>query len=288
MATTRKQNAYNYLRHRLLDGTFVPNQRLFPADLAKEIGVSHIPVREAISQLQSEGLVEQIPRRGVFVRQADREEIIELIELRSILERSGAGLAARRINDGQIEELRDRLKELREVGESLRSASAEEMRDRFARWMLIDMEFHLVLLRAAGNRRMLEFFESTHLMMHMFGHRTDHPGGWADMDSFMTRGYEQHRDIYRAVRRHDAKAARRAMGVHMLSARRNILSRFDWLGQQQSVDESQTSDFPDSVRKTLSNIEKQHMRDADDPAEKATRRKPKRKTKRNTRQGKEE
>ncbi len=277
MATTRKQNAYNYLRHRLLDGTFAPNQRLFPADLAKEIGISHIPVREAIGQLQSEGLVVQIPRRGVFVRQPDREEIIELIELRSILERSAAGLAARRINDGQIEELRNRLKELRDVGETLRTAPAEEMRDGLARWMVADMEFHLVLLRAAGNRRILEFFESAHLMIHMFGHRTDHPGGWADMNTFVKRAYKQHRDIYRAVRQHDAKAARRAMGVHMLRARRNILSRFDWLQQQQSTDAPQAKDFPDSMRKTLSNIEKQHIQDATKSGDNTTKRKRKHK-----------
>ena len=159
MATTLRQNAYDYLRRRVLDGTFSPGERLSPAAVARSLGVSHIPVREAITQLQSEGLIVQFPHRGVFVRQADREELIELMELRSVLERSAAGWAARRINGAQLDELHARLSELGEAGNQVRVASPEELHDALARWMLGDMEFHLVLLRAARNRRMCEFLE---------------------------------------------------------------------------------------------------------------------------------
>ena len=79
------------------------------------MGVSHIPVREAISQLCSEGLVEQIPRRGAFVRQPNRQELVELIELRKVLECNAAAQAARRIGDADLAELKKHLFALHEV-----------------------------------------------------------------------------------------------------------------------------------------------------------------------------
>ena len=79
---TLKQRAYRYIRQAMSEGVLSAGDRLSPAALAKEIGISHIPVREAISQLYSEGLVEQLPRRGAFVRRPGREELVELIAIK--------------------------------------------------------------------------------------------------------------------------------------------------------------------------------------------------------------
>jgi DNA-binding GntR family transcriptional regulator len=78
---TNKQRAYRYIRDRLQDQTLAAGQRLSSALLAKEMGISLIPVREALSQLHSEGLVAHKPHRGMFVRQLDREVMEELFEV---------------------------------------------------------------------------------------------------------------------------------------------------------------------------------------------------------------
>jgi len=256
MANTLTQNAYDYLRRRLIDGTFCPGTRLSPAALAQEIGISHIPVREAIGRLQSEGLVEQLPRRGAFVRQPDREEIVELVELRGLLECGAIVLTARRISDSQLLELRQALDELRQAGDRLGTVPREEMIGPAADWMLADMAFHLVLLRGARNRQLLRFVEHTHVLTRMFGHRSDHPQGWSDMPQFVAGNFQVHLDIHEAVRRHDPKAARRAMVAHTKRARRNLLARIDWLDWQPDASSPMAKDFPESMRELVREIER--------------------------------
>src|SRR5271169_1260355 len=106
MLTNLKIHAYEHIRKRLLSGDLAPGASLSPALLAKEIGISHTPVREAISQLESEGLVERLPRLGARVRLIDRRELEELFELRETLEADAAAWAAERISEEQIVALR--------------------------------------------------------------------------------------------------------------------------------------------------------------------------------------
>jgi DNA-binding GntR family transcriptional regulator len=70
----------------VVNGQFTAGERIFPVALAKEIGISLIPVREAISQLQSEGVIVHKPHRGVFVKEVERRDLVDLIEFRSTLE----------------------------------------------------------------------------------------------------------------------------------------------------------------------------------------------------------
>ncbi len=259
MATTLKQHAYEYIRHGLTSGNFSAGQRLSPAALAQDIGVSPIPVREAISQLHSEGLVVQIPQRGAFVREPDREELAELIELRGVLECNAAARAARRIGGAELDELEDRLKTLHDLVDEFAASEEKDVLAPLGRWMLADLVFHMVLLRAAGNRRIIKVIEETHIMAQMFGYRSDYPEAWANLPTFFQENYKVHNDIYAAVRRHNPKAARRAMAVHMRRARKNILARFDWLHQQPDADSPLVRDFPDSMRRLVRDIQQRNL-----------------------------
>lgn len=266
MSITRKQRTYQYLLRRLLDGTFSPNQRLFPALLAKEIGVSPIPVREAISQLQSEGLVVQKPRGGVFVRQTARQELVELIELRQVLECHAAAQAARRITAGALKELEAHLQELHRHYQWCASPQSEEERLPAMRaWMFADLNFHLALLRAARNQAVIKTLTEANVLTRMFGHRTDLPAVWKD-SAFVDANFAVHRELFEAVARHDAQAARRAMALHMRRARKNILARFDWLQQERAVGSEPSQDFPESMRQILADVQRQH---SDAPSEDA-------------------
>ena len=87
-----KERAYEYIRSRLVEGSLRGGDHLSPVELGQKLGISHIPVREAISRLISEGLVVQLGRQGSFVRKIDRRELIELVELPGN-SRSGGGRA---------------------------------------------------------------------------------------------------------------------------------------------------------------------------------------------------
>ena len=71
-----KLRAYEHIRQKLFDGNLEEGDRLSPVELGAEIGVSHIPVREVITQLASEGLVVQGARQGAFVKQMQRQELL--------------------------------------------------------------------------------------------------------------------------------------------------------------------------------------------------------------------
>lgn len=90
----------------IFDGTFSDAMRLDETQLADQFSVSRTPIREALQRLASSGLVEQIPRRGVFVRQPGPVELLEMFEVMAELEASAARFAATRISDEALRDLR--------------------------------------------------------------------------------------------------------------------------------------------------------------------------------------
>lgn len=261
MKQTQRDRAYRHIRRKLAEGALPGGVRLSPAALAKEIGVSHTPVREAISQLRSEGLIVHMPHRGAFVKGRDRQDLVDLIELRTVLECHAAGRAARRISAAQLEELQKRWEALCELAEAFRVPPSTDLGEPLAQWLLGDLAFHMVLLRAAGNGRVIRVIQDTHVMTQMFGYRTDTPAAWVDPAAFASENLRVHRDVYEAVCRHDPEAARRAMVEHMRRARKNMLERFDWLRRQRGLDDSQAGEFPKSMRQLVDGIQRQDPTD---------------------------
>ncbi len=96
---------YDYLKNAILSGQFHPGEKLTEQHLAKTIGVSRTPVREALHKLESEGLIKPRKKRGFFVSGDSREEVEELFEIRSILEGYALRLVAERISDAMLEQL---------------------------------------------------------------------------------------------------------------------------------------------------------------------------------------
>ena len=99
-------NIANSLENMIFDGTFANGDRLDEVRLAEQFGVSRTPLREALQRLESSGLVTLIPRRGAFVRQPGLMELLEMFEVMAELEAVCARLAARRMSNEALEELR--------------------------------------------------------------------------------------------------------------------------------------------------------------------------------------
>ena len=254
---TLRENAYQHIRHGVANGEFRAGERLYPALLAREMGVSQVPVREAIGQLQSEGLIVHKPHRGIFVKEIERRDLIDLIEFRTFLECPAAANAARRINVAQSRELDERWQELCRAAEALDAPSGTDQNSLdklWHEWRLADSAFHGFLLRVAGNRRTILAIDDAQVMTRMFAHRVDTPATRRDQAALVAKSLCVHRHIYEAVRRHDAKAARRAMKEHMRCTGRDMLRHFDWLQRQQDADPSLLEEVSKLVRGTVSDI----------------------------------
>src|SRR5450756_2699242 len=81
-----REKAYEYLRSSVLSGRFHPGERLAEEHLAKELGISRTPIREALHKLESEGLIKALETRGFIVSLDTKQEVEELFEIRSVLE----------------------------------------------------------------------------------------------------------------------------------------------------------------------------------------------------------
>lgn len=129
------------IRGRILDGTLKPGERLVEDRLSAELGVSRVPVREALRSLSAEGLVTLLPRRGATVVEVTPEDVAELVEVRALLEGLNAKLAAQR-HDPEIIALLEET--LVRGNDAASTGTAEEL----AR---LNAEFHERLAEASRN-----------------------------------------------------------------------------------------------------------------------------------------
>jgi DNA-binding GntR family transcriptional regulator len=264
MRPTQKENAYRHIRNRVVSGAMLAGERLYPGALAQEIGVSLVPVREAIWQLESEGLVVHEPRGGIFMRKIERRDLMDLVEFRTALECAAAAAAARRISPALLVELDRCWKELCQTAKAFdvpADGNPNDLTSILQSWHLADLGFHMLLFRAAGSRCAVRAIEQTQVMMQMFGHRVDNPAAWANPAEYIADNLRVHRDVYEAVRRHDAKAARHAMGVHMRRAGRNMLARFDWFQRHKDVSEVKAKQFSSSMHSSMRAVQRRLSQD---------------------------
>jgi DNA-binding GntR family transcriptional regulator len=112
---TAQQLVYIHLQDQIVSGTMPGGMRLKSDVIAADLGVSRMPVREAVRQLDAEGYVTIHPNRGAFVTSRSRDQIIELFEIRSSLEGMALRLAARNRDDSSIADLHLELQRLRNV-----------------------------------------------------------------------------------------------------------------------------------------------------------------------------
>jgi DNA-binding GntR family transcriptional regulator len=220
---TLKQHAYQAIRQKLESGHMTAGDRLSDIALASELGISRSPVREAISQLASEGLVEYRPRCGAFIKAAKRREMEELYEVRMALEGFAAGKAAQLSNEEQVAEL-DRLQQelmatVRECRQRPNQVADQELTDRF---LAADLRFHWQILHIAGNSKMISIVEDCKILIRAFSHvpvKHDLP--------LLSASVRQHAAILEAIRRHEIEAARHNMTEHIAMASALVLREYN-------------------------------------------------------------
>lgn len=142
---------YDAIRQAILSHLFQPGERLQVEEIAEKLGVSLTPVRHAIQQLAAEGLIIIHPRSGTFVTQLSERDIEETFEIRSALECLAGELAASRVTEDQLSELRGLLRSL--------ALPVECDPDR-KRHEQDNQRFHSVIMEAAGNQRLGEMYKA--------------------------------------------------------------------------------------------------------------------------------
>jgi DNA-binding GntR family transcriptional regulator len=201
--------ATELIREAIVDGRLEPGRRLKEEELARELGISRTPIREALLMLQAEGLVDAIPNRGAMVRVHTPEDLDDLYQLRALLEGYAARRAASRISDEQVEVLHascerfDRL----DPGKELRELVRE------------NMLFHSTILDVAGSGRLASMVRRVIELPLVYKSYI-----WYSPDQQRI-SVHYHRQIVNALTARDAERAELIMKEHVFEARDLLVAR---------------------------------------------------------------
>jgi DNA-binding GntR family transcriptional regulator len=222
MANNLKSQAYRHIREKLMSGGWSEGGFFSPRQIAKTIGMSYTPVREAILQLETEGLLEKVGNRGVRARNLSAEEMTSAFELRLVMECGAAELAAEKIGPEELEKLRANLKEnlgaMKEYREAARRGKIEEILfNRIAdQIMVLNFNFHLTILQASRNSQLIKAIGDLHILTRFVGARVHFPE--RDYLTQYVRDYRFHLRIYRALLAHHDSTAREWVKRHLKDA----------------------------------------------------------------------
>lgn len=198
--TSATERVFVTLRQSILSGEMEPGSQHSIYRLADELGVSRTPVREAVLRLADAGLVSVERNRGVRVRGVSVEDVLDVFELRLLLEVPAAGYAARAADDAQRDRLRDGLAAMTRAARDDDAAAFDEA----------DRAVHRAIHEAAANERLADVVRSHRSSIQARGASTVH----------RSRGPEQilaeHVPLVEAICAGDAVAARRHMRTHLL------------------------------------------------------------------------
>jgi DNA-binding GntR family transcriptional regulator len=148
---SKHQYAYNVLRSRVLDGTYFPGYRIVIDQIAKELSLSAIPVREAIRNLEADGLIEYIPYKGAVVTQINENEYVETLTTLAVLEGYATRLSSQSIPNKKIADLQ-RINNL--------MLEAVEEFD-FTQFGTLNRSFHNLIYEFCENRYITETIHQT-------------------------------------------------------------------------------------------------------------------------------
>ena len=189
------ERAYFRIKKMISDLRFSPGSRLNVEQLARDLGTSRTPVWEAVRRLEQEGLVKNIPNRGVFLVELTHKTAIELYTVREVLEGMAARLAVQGISDKVIEKMEKLLQEQEKI-----VAEAD-----LVAYSKSDFDFHACIYAACGNTILREVLENIKEKARPFEMR---------ITPILTELFNDHQMIVRAMRLRDALLAESAFREH--------------------------------------------------------------------------
>lgn len=222
---TMERFAYDAIKEAILTFHFLPGENLVESVLASQLKTSKTPVRDALTQLVREGFIEKVPFKGYTVTQVSRQDMIDIFDVRSMLEGMAARRAAERMTPGEIREA----EELVERHTQAMAGNNNELASQTNR------QFHQLLIRSGGSERISQILENL----------DDHQQRYRLLSNIsigrLAKSAEEHMQIMQAIKNRDADAAEEAVRRHLLSVSKDLAEQdFDLLirkvsGHQQKI-----------------------------------------------------
>ena len=205
--TTIRRKVHAYLREQILSGEIGPRERLIEAKIAKEIGTSRTPVREALHTLEMEGLLESIPRVGYKVNTISDSEVDEICEIRTAIETIAVRWAMKKAHEKLVKDLK----------KNISMTEQRVSQGQVKAYVDLDGQFHEIIAGLSGSNRLLELAQT--LRRHMVRYRIQ---SIYARDNVL-RGINGHKAILKAIETGDVDLAAGAIRKHLEQSKRDIL-----------------------------------------------------------------
>lgn len=202
---------FHTIRENILSGKYAANEELKEKTIGEELGVSRTPVREALRQLELEGLVSIIPNKGAYVVGITQKDVRDIYEIRGLLEGLCARWAAENITKEQLDELE----------ENVFLADFHAQKGNSEQLVELDNKFHEILYQASGSKELYRVLSDFH--HYVQGVRKITLMG----EIRAVQSNKEHRMIVEALKEHNAALAEQLADRHILYAAENM-DRIGW------------------------------------------------------------
>lgn len=254
MASNLKVKAYRFIRNGLIEGRWSNGEIYSTVKIARNIGMSLAPVREAIVQLETEGLIEKVEKLGVRLKRLNREELLDLFDVREAMETQAAMLAVQRARDDEIQELRkifqkhlDVIRILHKQGLSANVGVLSEQAHQH------DIEFHLFLVALARSRQILKILTDLHILNQVTRNRGLLPG--ITFENYQAGAIRFHYRMVRALENRDEAAAEHWTRSHIRHAKEYHIALYDYTRQSIPQNTAAEIDWPSRLLGKISQLE---------------------------------
>jgi len=188
---TLREKILETIREAILKGNLKPGEKVAEPELAERFGISRTPIREAFRQLESEGYLTVIPRKGAVVAALSEQDVQEYYAIKSILEGYAAELAADKLSEKELEKLEA-------INERLKKLATEGDVKSFYR---VHNEFHDLFLKASGNSKLVELIQQLGMKFNRLRMAS------LSVEGRMNISVAEHDKLLEAFRRHDGSTA---------------------------------------------------------------------------------
>ncbi|MBE6015689.1 MAG: GntR family transcriptional regulator [Lachnospiraceae bacterium] len=206
---TISRQVYTILKKSIVSGHYEPSQWLQEAQLSKELGVSRSPIREALKQLAADGLVKEIPNKGTFVREFSDKEMLEVYEIRGLLESYAISHLPEELSDEQKSKMENYKQRLREYYDD----------DDLEEYIVVDSKFHRYIIECTDNSILMELYRRVRNMNMLF--RIYSLSSKARFDESI----EEHTDLIDNIINGNYDEAVRINASHLSSAKETALAQ---------------------------------------------------------------
>ena len=213
---TFKDKAYTALRNVIMSSDIYRSRtdiRLDERQLAQDFGISRTPVREAMVQLEREGFVRSVPRRGVYVVRKTKQEVIELIQAWAALESMAARLITEHAGDDDIAGLR----------RMFATFEGDKLHAKLDEYSEVNIAFHQSIIELSGNQALIRLAEN------LFTHMRMIRGATIGEDDRVDRSIRDHMNIIQALEARDTERAEDLVRQHALGLAEHVARHADYL-----------------------------------------------------------